>query len=59
VRPSRKEVVMKVLPSRSEVARSLWGICKADGAPGRDAVAELIAERVREDDERTKFLEEL
>jgi hypothetical protein len=42
---------MKVKPSRGELARRLLGIAREYLKPGEDPIAELIAERVRDDAE--------
>ena len=52
-----KQAELKVLPSRGELARSLLGAGRKYLKPGDDPIAELIAERVREDEERSRCLE--
>jgi bifunctional DNA-binding transcriptional regulator/antitoxin component of YhaV-PrlF toxin-antitoxin module len=47
------EIRVRVIPARAELARRLMGRGK-DWAPGRDLVAELIDERVREDEEENE-----
>ncbi|RME96041.1 MAG: AbrB/MazE/SpoVT family DNA-binding domain-containing protein [Verrucomicrobia bacterium] len=49
------EIRVRVVPSRAELARELMGRWK-HLAPGRDVIAELDEERVREDEERMKDL---
>jgi bifunctional DNA-binding transcriptional regulator/antitoxin component of YhaV-PrlF toxin-antitoxin module len=44
------EIKVRLIPDRAEMARRLYGKGK-DLAPGRDAVAELIAERELEDED--------
>jgi AbrB family looped-hinge helix DNA binding protein len=44
----RDEILVRVIPDRSELARRLCGL-GADLAPERDAVGELDQERERED----------
>jgi len=51
----KDEIVVRVIPDRGELARRLCGM-GAHLAPERDAVAELIEEREREDAERSKEL---
>jgi bifunctional DNA-binding transcriptional regulator/antitoxin component of YhaV-PrlF toxin-antitoxin module len=51
VRAGRRELVMKVLPSRGELALSVMGIGRKYLKPGDDPIAELIAERIRDDRE--------
>lgn len=41
------QIIVRVIPDRAELARRLYGKGK-DLAPGRDAIAELIAEREEE-----------
>ena len=41
------EIIIRVIPDRAEAARRLFGK-GSDIAPGRDAVAELVAERDEE-----------
>lgn len=45
------EVTVRVIPTRGERARRLMGAAR-QWSPERDAVAELIAERVREEEEQ-------
>lgn len=45
-----EEIRVRVIPTRAELARRLMG-CAKHWAPERDAVQELIEERVREDEE--------
>ena len=40
----REEILVRVIPDRGELARRLLGAGR-ELAPGRDAVAELVAER--------------
>ncbi|GAB4168757.1 MAG: hypothetical protein Fur0032_07130 [Terrimicrobiaceae bacterium] len=47
------EIRVRVIPKRGKLARRLMGSMKHLAA-GRDAVAELIAERVREDEDEWK-----
>lgn len=51
----KDEIVVRVIPDRGELARRLCGM-GAQVAPERDAVAELVEEREREDAERSKEL---
>lgn len=44
------EVRVRVIPARGDRARRLMGVAQ-HWSPERDAVAELIAERVREEEE--------
>lgn len=44
-----EEIRVRVIPTRAELARRLMGRGK-EWAPGREVVAELIEERVREDE---------
>lgn len=48
------EIRVQVIPTRAELARRLMGSGK-HWAPGRDVIAELIEERVREDEEEHKI----
>lgn len=50
-------VEVRVLPTRGEVARKLWGAGSTLARPGADAVAVLIEQRVRDDEERRRALE--
>ncbi len=45
------EVTVRVIPTRGELARRLKGVGR-QWSPERDAVAELVAERMREDEEQ-------
>lgn len=47
----RRQAVLKVQPSRGELARALLGAGRKYLKPGDDPIAELIAERVRDDEE--------
>jgi AbrB family looped-hinge helix DNA binding protein len=49
-------VEVRVLPTRGEAARKLWGAGSVKGRPDAEAVARLIEQRVRDDDERVKAL---
>jgi bifunctional DNA-binding transcriptional regulator/antitoxin component of YhaV-PrlF toxin-antitoxin module len=51
-----RSVEVRVLPTRGEVARTLWGAGKAQGSPDSDAVAVLIKQRVRDDEDRQRAL---
>lgn len=53
----KDEIVVRVIPDRGELARRLCGM-GTHVAPERDAVAELVAEREKEDAERSKELSE-
>lgn len=46
--PGRDEILVRVIPDRSALARRLQGAGRAK-APARDSVAELIREREAED----------
>jgi len=45
------EVTVRVIPTRGERARRLMGVAR-QWSPERDAVAELVAERLREEEEQ-------
>lgn len=49
-------VEVRVLPTRGEVARKLWGAGSMQARPGSDAVAVLIEQRKRDDDDRQRAL---
>lgn len=51
-----QSVEVRVLPTRGEVARKLWGAGRTHSGPDSDAVAVLIAQRVRDDEERRRAL---
>ena len=51
-----RSVEVRVLPTRGEVARKLWGAGRLPGSPDSDAVAELIKQRVRDDEDRQQAL---
>ncbi|MEI6167894.1 MAG: AbrB/MazE/SpoVT family DNA-binding domain-containing protein [bacterium] len=51
-----QSVEVRVLPTRGELARKLWGRGSKQARPGSDAVAVLIAQRVRDDEERRRAL---
>lgn len=53
----KDEIVLKVIPTRGELARRLCGM-GSDLVPGRNLAAELSEEREHEDLERMKALEE-
>jgi AbrB family looped-hinge helix DNA binding protein len=48
---NRRQAVLKVQPSRGELARAVLGLGRKYGKPGEDWVKELIAQRVRDDEE--------
>jgi AbrB family looped-hinge helix DNA binding protein len=50
-------VEVRVLPTRGEMARKLWGAGSMQARPGSDAVAVLIEQRVRDDEDRQRALE--
>jgi AbrB family looped-hinge helix DNA binding protein len=52
----KDEILVRVIPDRRELARRLCGM-GSDVAPERNAVAELVEEREREDAKRAKELE--
>jgi AbrB family looped-hinge helix DNA binding protein len=43
----KDEILVRVIPNRGELARRLLGVGRKS-SPGRDAVGELVAERVAE-----------
>jgi len=45
------EIRVRVIPTRGERARRLMGVAR-QWSPERDSVAELVAERMREEDEQ-------
>lgn len=51
-----QSVEVRVLPTRGDVARELWGAGSTQAHPGSDAVAVLIAQRVRDEEERQRAL---
>lgn len=51
-----RSVEVRVVPTRGEVARRLLGAGSAEGRADADAVAVLIEQRVREDEERRRVL---
>jgi len=51
-----QSVEVRVLPTRGEVARKLWGAGRMLARPGSDAVAVLIKQRVRDDEDRQRGL---
>lgn len=53
----RKQLCLKVLPGRGELARRLLGAGRKYLKPGDDPVAELIAGREQDDRERSDSLE--
>ena len=55
--PGRRQVVMVVMPSRGELARSAQGAGKKYIKPGDDLMKELITMRESEDKERNRQLE--
>ena len=55
--PGRRQVVMMVMPSRGELARSVQGAGRKHVKPGDDLVKDLITMREREDEERSQHLE--
>ncbi len=48
VEGSGTEIRVRVIPKRGDLARQLMGVGRR-GSPDRDAVAELVAERIAED----------
>lgn len=58
VAEDRRQAVMTVKPSRGELARSAWGLGLKYLKPGEDPIAELIAERVRDDEECDHYRED-
>ncbi len=51
-----QSVEIRVLPTRGEMARKLWGAGSTQARSGSDAVAVLIAQRVQDDKERQRGL---
>ena len=51
-----RSVEVRVLPTRGEVARKLWGAGRLQGSPDSEAVAVLIKQRVRDDKDRQRAL---
>jgi len=47
---------IRVLPTRGEVARGLWGAGGKHARPDSDAVATLIEQRVRDEEDRRHAL---
>ena len=45
------ELTVRVIPTRGELARRLMGVA-CQWSPERDVVAELVAERMREEEEQ-------
>ena len=51
-----QSVEVRVLPTRGEMARKLWGAGSKLARPGLDAVAVLIKQRTRDDQDRKQAL---
>lgn len=49
-------VEVRVLPTRGEMARKLWGAGRLKAGSDTDAVAVLIKQRVRDDEARQRVL---
>ena len=59
VAAGRRQAILKIHPSRGELARTVLSLGRKYLKPGEDGVAALIAERVRDDEERRRVLEKI
>ena len=56
VQADGNSVEVRVLPTRGEMARKLWGAGRLQASADSDAVAVLIRQRVRDDEDRQRAL---